>query len=190
MAVDLVGADLDVAAVLVASRRLEEDERADDIGLQEGPRFGDAAVDVRFRREVDDRVGAGGEVVDDDRVGDVAAHERVARVRRHLSQVGEVARVGELVEHDHLGRIESREQPADERGPDEPGAAGHQEPHGRTVAGSTVSASTSAMRPLASTGRSAANVAANALASWSASIVPASIQSPVKSCAMRLPRAT
>ena len=53
-----------------------------------------------------------------------ASHEGVARVRRHVGEALEVARVGQLVEHDHAG-VGAREGVADEVAPDEPGPAGH-----------------------------------------------------------------
>src|SRR4029079_13734110 len=66
------------------------------------------------------------------RIADDAAHELVALVPGERRQVGEVARIRELVEvHDALaGRSDSVE---DEIGADETGAAGHENRHAEEV---------------------------------------------------------
>src|SRR5207249_4485693 len=64
-------------------------------------------------------------------VGDVAVHEAVARRRPHRLQVGEVPRVGEGVERRHLDARVVGDLVANEVRADEPGAARHQEFHGR-----------------------------------------------------------
>ena len=78
-AVDLVGGDLQEAADAAIHRRPQQHHRSQDVGVEEGRRLFDRAVDVRFRGEVDDGVGA--EVVhqagDCRRVGDVAFLEAV-----------------------------------------------------------------------------------------------------------------
>ena len=79
VAVDLVGADLQEAPMAVTPRGLEQDERADHVGPDERAGLLDAAIDVRLRREVHDRVGLRREAVDEVGIGDVTAHEREAR---------------------------------------------------------------------------------------------------------------
>ena len=57
------------------------------------------------------------------RVRDVGAHERVARIVRHGRERVEIARIGELVDHQHLMRRLADEVAHDRRA-DEAGAAG------------------------------------------------------------------
>jgi hypothetical protein len=106
--------------------RLEEDVGAEDVGLDEGPRILDRAIDVRLGCEVDDRVAAGDRLGDRRRVGDVGLHEAHASRVRAL-EVLPAARVGELVEHDdlvawvrrevatHVGRADEARPAADEQ---------------------------------------------------------------------------
>jgi hypothetical protein len=63
----------------------------------------DRPVDVQLRGEVDNRVTSGGEVLDQPDVQDVALDEGAPGIRPHWVQVGQVARVGQLVEPDDLG---------------------------------------------------------------------------------------
>src|SRR5581483_3284558 len=82
----------------------------------------DGAVDVRLRGEVDDRVAAAC------RRGDVVRRRDVAVVE--LDVVGEVravAAVRQLVEDDDV--LARAKQPSHEVRADEPGAAGHEDPH-------------------------------------------------------------
>ncbi len=101
-AVDLVGRDLEEAerAASAAGARLadglEQDVDADHAGPEERLGIEDAPVDVRLRREVDDRVGVGDERPDHVGIGDVALDEPEPRCLRRvgldLGQVGPVAR--------------------------------------------------------------------------------------------------
>ena len=97
-AVDLVGRDLEVADAGVAGR-LEQDEGAEDVGLDELAGRLDRAVDVRLRGEVDERVAALDRRRDRVGVGDVADDQLAAL---EPLEVLAPARVGELVEHAHL----------------------------------------------------------------------------------------
>jgi hypothetical protein len=61
-------------------------------------------------------------------VADVSAHQHVARRIHGAGQVLGVTGVGEQVQIDDFSReLSFTEQTADERGADEPGAAGHQQ---------------------------------------------------------------
>ena len=59
-----------------APRRLEEDEGAVHVGLDELPGRLEGTVDVRLGGEVDDDVHVLGQRVDEPGVADVAVHER------------------------------------------------------------------------------------------------------------------
>jgi hypothetical protein len=83
-------------------RRLEQDEGADDVRVDEGHRAVDRTVDVRFGREVDH---CGGPMVREgrahgDAVGDVRLDERYARIVDHPGQVEQASRVRKLVDND------------------------------------------------------------------------------------------
>ena len=60
---------------LVRADRLQDGERADDVGVQERLRFGQRVVDVGFGGEVHDGVGLGDQLADQIGVGDVALHQ-------------------------------------------------------------------------------------------------------------------
>ena len=87
----------------------------------------DRAIDVRLGGEVDDVVGRLDQRRRDGRVGDVAVHEGVARVRRDAVQVLAAARVGELVERRHVPVGVRGERMAHEVAADEAGAAGDED---------------------------------------------------------------
>ena len=59
------------------------------------------------------------------RIGDVRAHERVARIVRHRRERIQIARIGELVDHQHL-MVGLADDVANHRGADEARAAGDQ----------------------------------------------------------------
>ncbi len=85
----------------------------------------DAAVDVRFSREVRDSIDL---VVGQERryelaVADVSVDERVSRVAGDRRQVFEIARVGQLVERHDRQIATGGERVADERRANEAGAA-------------------------------------------------------------------
>ncbi len=135
-AVDLVGRDVQEAearrgrrlVAQVEARRLEQLVGAHEVRAHEAGRVVDRAVDVRLGREVDDRLGP---PLADERahgraVGDVAVHERVARVLRDVRQALQVAGVGERVQHDHP-RLRAGERVAHEVAADEAGAAGDED---------------------------------------------------------------
>src|SRR5581483_11826206 len=124
VAVDLVGGDLDVAGA-GGTRPLEQYLRAQHVGADELGRVEDGAVDVGLGGEVDDRLAAPGGSSHRVGIGDVADDER----RVHALEVGRVAGVRELVEHDDL--VPRRDETAHEVRADEAGAAGDEDPrHG------------------------------------------------------------
>ena len=103
----------------VLARRLAEHRGTTHVGFDEGEGIHERAVDVRLGGEVDDRVHLGGQRVDDLRVADVAANEPIAAAGVEFREVGEVARVGELVEHRDLHLRTRAPQVPDEVGADE-----------------------------------------------------------------------
>ena len=110
------------------ARRVEQAERADDVGLDERGGAMDRTVDVRFGGEVDDgaRTVLREQRRDQRAVADVAAHEIMPRVIGQRREVAQVAGVGEQVEIDH--RLAGRGEPVQhEVGADEAGAAGDQD---------------------------------------------------------------
>ena len=92
------------AGELVGARGFEQDERAAEIGLKRRRGGEDAAVDMRFGGEMHDRVGlfVGEQGIDQRRVADIAVHEPVARIRGDGREVGQIARVGQLIQVDDL----------------------------------------------------------------------------------------
>ena len=84
----------------IAERLLQENESADDIGLHEFAGSVDRAIDVAFRRQVQNHVGLEiGEGAPHRRcVGDIRPNELKARVVLYRRQRIEVAGVGKLVE--------------------------------------------------------------------------------------------
>ena len=101
------------------------------MGGDERVGLGDRAVDVRLRREVDDRVAALHRVGDRVGVLDAGVHEGVARAVADVGEVLLAAGVGELVEHDDLVAV-LRDALADEVRADEPGSAADEQLHRRT----------------------------------------------------------
>src|SRR5690606_15540674 len=87
------------------------------------------AVHVRLGGEVDDGVDVvlAEEPLDERAVLHLAVHEGVARGVREAFEVAEAAGVGERVERDDARGRRPAEEPADEVGADEPGAAGDED---------------------------------------------------------------
>jgi hypothetical protein len=94
------------------------------VGAGERVLVGDRAVHVRLGGEVHDGIHALGQLQHEVGVLD-RAHHQLHVVRQVLAATG----VGELVEHnDRVFAV----QEVDERGADEAGRAGHEQPHTRT----------------------------------------------------------
>jgi len=89
---------------------------------------------VRFGGEVHHRVGAKQRRLDSVAVGDVALDETETCEPIDVLEIGEVARVRELVEHRHLvAEMPVEERAAYELGADEAGPAGDQDAHAQTA---------------------------------------------------------
>ena len=120
-------------AAPVGARRLEQRVGAGDVGVDEGGRAVDRAVDVALGGEVHHRVGL---VRGEDRGraprgrGCRPARRRSGCSPATLVEVGEVRRVGQRVEVDDLVAVGDR-LPHHRRA-DEAGAARHQKPHAFT----------------------------------------------------------
>ena len=127
VAVDLVGRHLH-EPLAVMTRVVEQHLRAEHIREDEFGRPEDRAVDVGLGREVDDRVDTVRRPRDRLGIGDVAVVELVV----DAVEVRPVARVGELVENDHLLAVH-REPPGEVRA-DEPGTAGDEDLHAPSLA--------------------------------------------------------
>lgn len=129
VAVHLVGRDV-VQTGAVRACCLQQRERAHDVGLQERIRVVQRVVVVRLGGIVDDRVGGPPhQLVDQSRVGDVAANEGHAVVRQTLER-REVAGVGQFVQHGDV-MIGVVDDVVHEVRADEAGTAGDQQPHHR-----------------------------------------------------------
>ena len=122
-AVDLVGRDLhETTEVGRLARCVEQHERAEDVGPDEGAGALQRAVDVRLGREVDDDLRPPHQRPGDGGVGDVAMHEAVARVVVEVGQVLAPPRVGQRVEGGDAPVRVRVERVVDEVAPDEAGA--------------------------------------------------------------------
>ena len=136
-AIDLVGGDVVEPFPLVflgqglpiEFRGLQQAERAHDVGLGEGERVLDAAIDMGFRREVDDAIDllVLHQLVDAVEVADVHPDELVVGFVLDILQIGQVAGVGQLVQVDDsvIGVFVHEE--ANNMAADEAGAAGDDE---------------------------------------------------------------
>src|SRR6185436_7747737 len=105
-----------------------------DVGPHERVRGHDAAIDVRFGGEVEDRIDSviGEHARDRGAIADVAVNELEPRVVHHTIEVREVTGVRERVQNDDLleaGALAAGRQHATrEVGADEAGASRDQEP--------------------------------------------------------------
>ena len=132
VAVHLVGAHEQEGLVAMLARRLAQHRSTAHVGFDEGERVHERAVDVRLGGEVDYRVSLGRERVDELRVADVALHEPIAGLAFELDEVGQIARVGQLVQHGDLDvRARGADQPNEVRA-DETCCPGDQQPAERT----------------------------------------------------------
>ena len=111
----------------VAMGGVAEHRGPEHVGVDEGERLQQRAVDVRLGREVDDGVDLGREPVDECPVADVALHEPVAAAALELGQVGGVPGVRQLVQHHQVQLRAGLPQQTDEVGADEAGPARHQQ---------------------------------------------------------------
>ena len=111
----------------IAERLLQQDEGADDIGLHERGGPVDRAIDMAFRRQMQDDVGleVGQRSLHRRRVGDIRPDESKARMVLHRRQRIEIARIGELVDDKDMMVGGGNGMPH-EGGADEPCPARHQ----------------------------------------------------------------
>ncbi len=110
---------------------VEQHLRADNVRPHERARVVDRAVDVAFGREVDHAIDAfGEEPAHQVAVGNVAAHEPVARAAGDIREIGEIAGVRQGVEVEHGVVRVGGQRMANEVAADEAAAAGdEQSPH-------------------------------------------------------------
>jgi hypothetical protein len=94
VAVDFIGRDVYEFFDIELAGDLEKDERAGNIRFNRGRRIIDAAVDVRFGCEVNDRLAPCHCGCDGGRIANVALDESVLRIVRDGIQLREVSGVG------------------------------------------------------------------------------------------------
>ena len=101
-AVNFVGRNLDEALDAVAPGGIEQHARPDHVGVDEILRRIDAAIDMRFGREIDDGVELllGHERVHLVGIGDVGLEKFVALAMflDHAVEIGEISRVGQDID--------------------------------------------------------------------------------------------
>ena len=124
VAVHLVGGDV-VQPDAGPAYRLEDRERADQVGPDERRRVVEGVVVVRLGREVHHRVVLGDQRLHDGGVGHVA-DDQPDPVGGRPSSAAAAGGVGQLVEHRDLG-VGVRDEVVDEVGADEAGAPGDEE---------------------------------------------------------------
>ena len=113
---------------------IEQHARADDIGVNEIERIVDAAVDMRFGREIDDRIKLmlGHERIHLIGICDIGFEKLVAFAMffDHAVQIGEVARVSEHIDVGHVRRLVMLQNIPNKVAPDESAATGYKDAHG------------------------------------------------------------
>src|SRR5262249_55420348 len=129
--------NLKIASDLCLSGGVEKHLRAKDVGADERAGIVDAAINVTFCGEVDDGVYVFGGVTNGIAVGDAAVNEAVARVSFQVTQVGQVARIGQAVEVDNDDVWPRLEQIANEIAADEAATARHHYRHHEATSGET-----------------------------------------------------
>ena len=112
----------------MAERFLQQHEGADDIGLQKLAGTVDRAIDMAFGREMHDHVGLEPleGILHGRGIGDIGADELVARIVLDRRERGEIAGIGQFVDHQHIV-IGVGDQMAHDRRADKARAAGDQE---------------------------------------------------------------
>ncbi len=135
VAVDLVGGDLVEALHTVLPAGIHQNLGAENVGLQEDTGILNAAVNMGFRREVDNDVGLllCEETVHRRPVTDVRPDEAEVRLVHDGRQGRYVPRVGELVQADDAPAGMDLEHMEDEVGADKPGPAGDDDGHGSSL---------------------------------------------------------
>ena len=111
-------------------RRFQQDERADNIRVDEGPRPVDGAVNVRLGGQVEHRRGpfVGKDPGHGVTVGDVRLDKRHTAVGERPLQIEEAPGIRQFVDdHEAMGGVFERVM--NQIGPDEPSSASDQESH-------------------------------------------------------------
>jgi hypothetical protein len=135
-AVDLIGGDVVEAMALDslllqphAARRAQQHMSPDDVGLDESVGAENRAIDMGLRGKVHDRVDAllPQQLLDERTVGDVAVDEAKGRLIIGHAQAGEIACIGERIEHHHTLLRMLLQPVVDEVATDESGSAGHKQ---------------------------------------------------------------
>ncbi len=115
------------------ARAIEQHARADDVGVNKVERGIDAAIDMRFRREVDHSVKLvlGHERVHLVGIGNVGFEKFVALAMflDHAIEIGGIAGISEHVNVAHVGRLVMLQNIPNKIAPNEPTAAGHENAH-------------------------------------------------------------
>ena len=132
--IDFVGRNLDETLDAVPAGAIEKHARADNIGVNEIERIVDAAIDMRFGREIDNRIKLmlGHERVHLIGIGDIGFEKLVAFAMflDHAVQIGEVARVSEHIDVGHVRRLVMLQNIPNKIAPDESAATGYKNAHG------------------------------------------------------------
>jgi hypothetical protein len=117
----------------VSARRIEKDARSDNVGVNEILRRIDAAIDVRFGREIDHgiKLVIGHERVHLIGVGDVALEKFVtlAVLLHHAVEVREIPRVSQSIDICYVRRLVMLQNVTNKVAPDEATAAGNKNAH-------------------------------------------------------------
>lgn len=115
------------------ARAIKENTRPDYIGVNEIRRIIDAAIDMRFGREIYDGIERmfRHELVHLIGIGDISLEKlvAVAMLRRHTLKIGEIAGVGQNVDITDVGRLVMFQNVANKVAANEAAATRHQNAH-------------------------------------------------------------
>ena len=118
----------------MAPGAIEQDTRADDVGMDEIERRIDTAIDMRFGSEIDHAIKLvlGHERVHLVRIRDVGFEKFVtlAMFFDHAIQIGEIARVSEHIDIAHRRGLVMLQNIPNKVAPDESAATGYKDAHG------------------------------------------------------------
>ena len=121
--IHLIRADVMITDA-VPAHGLEEAEGADDVRAHERLGVGDGVVVMRLRGVMHDGVVAGHDFIEQLRIADVAVDE-IHAIRRDALQIIQLARVGQRIQHRHMGLGMVVYDVVDEIRTDEAGTASH-----------------------------------------------------------------
>ena len=126
--VDLICRHMDKPFDPTGAGRFKERRRAEDVRLQEFVGTGDRTVNMRFGREMDDRIDPRHDFRDEFFVADIALHEGIAGVLGEISQVLGIPGIAKLVQVDNRIPRTFFHDKADEIGTDEAAPARNEKP--------------------------------------------------------------